>query len=73
MLSQTELCSLVNMGASVVVDAKKMSALNIRQLLSFAKSKNGMVEIVNASHLSYLEIRLLATIAPLNVKFNFVD
>lgn len=73
MLSQTNLCSLVSLGISVVVDAKTISAVSLRQLVFVAKSNDAIIEIINASCLSYLEIRLLATISPKNVKFNFVD
>lgn len=73
MLTQLELQSLVSMGVNVVIDAQKMSSLDMRQLLLLAKTGNSVVEIKNASVLSAMDARLLATTASKNVKFNFVD
>lgn len=71
MKSSLELRSIASSGGNLIVDANNMSSLELRSLASTCKQSHTTLTINNASKLSALECRSIASLYPSNVTFNF--
>lgn len=73
-MSALEMRSIIVAGGDLIVDAKSMSALELRSLAMIAKTKGSRITIRNASSLSSLESRSIALIGGKGtITFDFVS